>query len=168
MNGFSSALIAFVLICGPARAAAHLTGELDLTSCRSLGSDARAKLDSDWEPWVEFVQLCPILSPQGRNILSVMTVRFDLFEAKYGWDGEFLGKTLPKTRLVDERGLTIGTCYSTVPGGFPGEDKMTFSDWRGGFPYRVNVLHIDAAALGTYRDPPLIWNPHKRRYEQRR
>ena len=157
-----------------------------LDDCRSAPASDISTLEASWLPWRPFIQLCPVLAPNGQRVFSVLTVRIDLFQADYGVFADSPAASseapaaeapagtaqsrpaptpIPNSIILDSRGGVIGELPGVFPGGFPGETRLFFTDWRSGFPRRVEMQEINAAALGTFDRPPLVWSEATQRYE---
>lgn len=100
-----------------------------------------------WREYWHFVQLCPVVSPQGRVALTVMTPRIDLATAAAA---EARGRILgyfsihgliapPSLYLVDTHSNLIGEIATRFPLDPPYRVALGFGDWREGFPTRVEV-----------------------------
>ena len=98
-------------------------------------------------------------------MLSVLVVRIDLVEAAKVPETD-PPTPFPAPLILDLQGRTLGELPDAFPSGFPGEARVAFSDWRDGFPHRIKMREINAAALGTYDLPPLAWSESQRRYVQ--
>jgi len=160
------------VLTSPALAASMDRIRLRGEDCRDASEDVIASLEAKWRHWHRWphiVQLCPLHAPDGRVVLSVLTLRFDLFDAAGVPESE-LDPTVPvdpapSPRIFDPQGLVLGELPEAFPTGVPGEFRVVFTDWHDGFPYRIEMREIGAAAMGTYDLPPMLWNVARHRYE---
>jgi hypothetical protein len=161
-------LLAFTKECFAARSLAVF---LEVRNCEEASAEMRAQFGAEWQAWGKYVHVCRVSSSEGKHALSVVAVRDDLLmEDTFATDGPY-GKRpepWPETILIDLHGRRIGALASPVIGDFPGDNHVVFRDWRDGFPYRIEVLHTNAAASGTYWEEPLIWNKRAGRYETKK
>ena len=183
--------LAAVVMCGlmlgaPASADTARRVRVQLDNCRPAPASVIDALEASWLPWRQFIQLCPVRAPNGHRVLSVLTVRIDLFQAAYGVFADSPASSsdeptagapagtarsrpaptpIPRSSILDPRGRVIGELPSVFPGGFPGETRLFFADWRSGFPRRVEMREINAAAHGSFDQPPLVWSDKTQRYE---
>ena len=136
---------------------------LHFAECQDAGQGMRELLAGLWPPWAPYVQVCPVHSPGGQTVISILTVRVDLVdedEVGDSWPIPF-----PHALILDARNVPVGELAAAVPGGPPGTTIVSFSDWRNNFPYRIDVREVNAAVFGTYNRKPLVWNPNRRKYE---
>ena len=142
---------------------------------RVLASDCRpasiAELDTSgaaaWVGWQGFVDSCPLRSGKGAVVLSLVAPSLRRMGLAAPREHPFAAGPLPPTLVVDRSGNVLARLGVSFPYDDPGETRIAFSDWRRGFPWRIDVRRINAAVFGTYSLDPLIWDPRTRGYEER-
>lgn len=125
-----------------------------------------------WQVFKPYLQLCAVMRPDGDHALalSVLIVRMDWADEAglyYQMPGQS-PRVTPHPVIYDANWHVVGTLPKAFPTGVPGETRVVFTNWDNGWPHRVEIRKIDAAALGTYDVPPLVWNARKHAYEPTR
>jgi len=123
-----------------------------------------------WHQWSHVIQICPVYAPDGALVLGVLSLRLDLFDAA-GVPASEMESTLPldpypEPRLFDLHGVVLAELPRTFPDGIPSDFRVVFTDWHDGFPRRIEMRQFNAAVLGTFDLPTMIWNATKYRYEK--
>jgi hypothetical protein len=161
--------IAIFLLVGSITVQAKGTARIELTDCSAAPSSAWAQLEGNWRAWDGYVLLCPVHSPDGRVSVYVVTISINL------WEDDHVGAAaapiplgaVPKALIIGPDLETLGTMPTALGRGYPDRTMFEFSDWRQGFPLRIDAHHFHSPPTGDYDERPLIWNPSSRRYEVR-
>jgi hypothetical protein len=45
--------------------------------------------------------------------------------------------------------------------------EVTFTDWRNGFPFKIEFYYPDYETNGNKVGDPILWNPQKLQYENK-
>ena len=125
---------------------------VDRADCRpappSVGHYTRG-----WIGWEDYIDLCPIhphtASSTGSPVI-ILTIRIDRYQRDHGVTPELPGRHAPRALVLDQGFNEIGELRGPFPGGYPGDTRLVFTDWRGGFPWRIEMREIDAAALDVW------------------
>ena len=155
-------VLAIVLAAAaPARTA--LPVRLNFDDCREAPVRLKALLKSGWPPWDPYIQMCPLSAPNGAKVLSILTVRVDHVAAAQVAESRPI--PFPGAIVLDASDAPVGQLASAVPDGPPGTSVVSFTDWRNGFPHRIQVRRINAAVRGTFNEKPLVWNAMRKQFE---
>ena len=145
-----------VVLAGPALASAYEV-RLDAAACRPLAAPLAASLGPDWSALAAYVQSCPVAGPDGRTALSVDIVRLDQAYAAHRFNRN-PGQHVPDPVIRDTTGQPIGTLPEGFPVDPPGKLRVTFADWDGGRPRRIELYEAGQSAVSPERLPPMHWD----------
>jgi len=70
----------------------------------------------------------------------------------------------PRSLILDKHGGVIGTLPDSFPENPPGKLRVTFADWRNGWPYRIELYDSGISALPPGPLPPMLWDPQAGQY----
>jgi hypothetical protein len=154
-----------VLSVAPSRAWCGQQIEVPLLveTCQRAPATLIDTLDGRWQRLRRYVDLCPVRSPEGGIILSVLTVRVDRVNEEnliqqWGIDEP------PDPLILDNQGVVVGTLGESFPVDPPGELKVTFTDWQENWPHRIKLFQAGTSALFPHAVPPMVWDDRLRRY----
>lgn len=145
-----------MLLCHPASAAGYAV-QLDAARCIPLDPSTVTQLGPDWQPVARYVQRCPVAGPDGRPALSVDIVRVDHAYADGVFDAQ-PSLAVPTPVLHDPSGRAVGGLPEAFPADPPGALRVTFADWHGGLPRRIDLFEAGASTLPPHALPPLRWD----------
>ncbi len=131
---------------------------LDAGRCVALPDSGIAALGPDWTALAAYVQRCSVPAPDGRPALSVDIVRLDRAYAAHLFNAH-PDQKVPDPVLRDVSGHAIGTLPEGFPVDPPGALRVTFTDWSGGMPRRIELYEAGRSAVSPTRLPPLRWDP---------
>jgi hypothetical protein len=158
---------ALALASLPVCAATTRRVQVHATDCHPVATTVIDAQDAAWQIFRQYAHICTVRAPDGRPVLSVLTVRIDFFEAINGVFADS-PTPFPRPQVLDLHDKTLGVLPGPFPtGGYPGSAKLVFTDWRGGFPWRIELRQINAAAMGSYDEPPLMWNDATHHYDSK-
>ena len=163
MTLFSKVLPVLLLLAVPAAADDRVVASV--AGCVPAPQALIDQHARDWQGWAGTIDLCAIRSPGGAHALDLLAARYDRYESER-WTGVLvpLGR-YPDLLVLDRGGAVLVRLPVSFPSDYPGRTVLVFSDWRSGFPWRIDARRINAAALGTFDLKPRIWNPSLKRYE---
>jgi len=136
---------------------------LDEKSCYSAPRSLLDGLEAGWWQMLPYSQICPVRNENAQDILYVLTDRKDLWAE----DEHAIAETLrnhwggPENALIFDRNYKIiGHFLGQFPSDGPVHMEVTFTDWRDGYPWRIEFAYTERHRDGTPREPPppLLWN----------
>lgn len=102
------------------------------------------KPDARWVPYVKFVQACPVFDANHHVVLNVLTIRTDLMEKAKLPDN--ISDNVQQ-QILDAKGNYLGSVIGTFPLSDPSNVKLTFTDWRRNFPWKIVANFSDDVGL---------------------
>jgi hypothetical protein len=155
--------ILLLTIVLPARAVSPDAVPLSTESCVPVTEANLAVLGSVWRSISGFVQVCKVRASDGSVPLTVTIVRID----KAGQAKLFATHSnleIPDPVISDTNGQLVGTLPEGFPVDPPGRLRVTFADWRSGFPWRIDLYEAGQSAVSPHPLPPLQWDPLRHRF----
>ena len=137
---------------------------LDAAVCRAAPAAVVRGLGADWGAVAGYAEACPVRGPDGRVALSVVVVRIDRMQR----DRFFAAQpdlALPLPVVLDADVRAVGRLAEGFPVDLPGALRVSFVDWRGGWPRRIEQFEGFATALPPHSLSALLWDRRKRRYQ---
>ena len=148
---------ALAILALPATASAYSV-RLDAARCSKLAAPEVVALGPDWSALAAYVQRCPVPGPDGRTALTVDVVRLDRAYAAHLFN-DHPDQRVPEPVLRDAMGRPVGTLPEGFPLDPPGALRVTFADWSGGRPLRIELFEAGRSAVSPEQLPPMHWDP---------
>ena len=135
----------------------------DIALCRTAPEEIFYGLEIYWKKLSKFVGICPLSNFNHKTILYILTFREDL----WGFYPNAARDILEGNGVAPDDALIMNTNYQTighflgqVPSDGPVHMEAWFTDWRDGYPWRIEFAYTERHRDGTpYRPPPpLLWN----------
>lgn len=121
-------------------------------------------LTEEWDNFLPFVRVCPIINKQKETVMLVVSVWADLFYS--GKPQGFVDVSMPLPLLFLPQGRLVGRLPMNYPDDPPNELVVTFGNWRRGFPEKIDLLVKSPTPSGDQVVPSLLWNTETRSYER--
>lgn len=138
---------------------------LDAEVCHAAAPKLLETLGADWQAVSGYVQDCPVLGPDGKTALSVAVVRIDRMQANR-WFDKHAEPRRPLPVILDNASRNIGKLPEGFPADLPGALQVTFKDWSGGLPSRIDQYEAFETALPPHVLAAQVWDPTKRQFRQ--
>jgi hypothetical protein len=148
-----------VAACEPGRLA------LKPESCTTLSNQQKLWLTQEWTQFSRYVRACAVKESTEKT--AVVLISIDVagyYKDQPGTDAPQV--KFPRPILFSPTGKVLGTLPYNFPDDPPTELRVTFSDWRRGFPMRIEMFLKDPAAGGDRNLRPLVWNPRREEFLQ--
>jgi hypothetical protein len=165
-------LAACLLVAISARPASAAMADrvfLDKNSCRTAPSELLQSLYIGLQEFQPYVDLCPVPGKNGKPILYVLTPRIDIGGGDFPFMEKFnkKGHGLPRELFILNLNMNfVGKFPDCFPSDPPDELDVIFSNWKGGFPYRIDFyFHANSMSGPRYRKP-LYWNPGTAKFQE--
>ncbi len=139
--------------------------KLNASVCYTVAPNFLQTLDAEWQALSSYVQDCPVPGPDGKIALSVAVVRIDHMQADHWFDSHH-DPRLPLPVILDGKSRVIGKLPEGFPTDLPGALQVTFKNWSGGLPSRINQYEAFETALPPHALAAQVWDPAKRQYRQ--
>ena len=163
MTRFTMIWALAALALSASASASEYAVRLDAGRCVPLAQPELAALGSAWAAFAPFAQRCPVPDPDGRAVLSVYIVRLDQAYAAHLFNGR-PELTSPNPELRDAAGRVVGVLPEGFPVDPPGRMRVTFTDWQGGLPRRIELYEARADGASPQSVPPMHWDPEASSY----
>ena len=134
--------------------------------CMGAPQDLVDRFARGWEGWAGFIDVYGLVSPHGRHVLDVLAPRIDLYSHNGPSGPTFPPGPTPAVIFLDSEANVVARIKVPFPYDDPGETRMTFSDWRDDYPWRIDIRIIGWAVAGTVDFPGWVWKPGGHRYEK--
>jgi hypothetical protein len=167
---FVAALLLVSVFARPVHAAGTDRVALDVKSCRTAPDELIQSLPEGFRNGGHYIHLCPVFGPDHKIALYVLTPRLDLMSE----DWAFVKKSMDEGRGVSRDTLIFDVNMNIIgssPGAFPYDPpdmlELTFTDWRKGFPFRIE---FDAPANdehGREHYDPFYWNARAGKFQDK-
>ena len=148
-------------VTGPAQAAPYAV-RLEARRCTPAASRA-ATLGPAWQALAAFIRDCPVRGPDGKLALVAVTLRIDLIDADPALR-KLANLEIPDPLLLRPDGTWLGTLPEGFPTDPPGALRVTFRDWHGGLPRRIDLYEGGVSALSPHAIDPMRWDEGARGY----
>lgn len=141
---------------------------LDVKLCHPAPSTLLQHLPPGLRDGGRYIHLCPVLGEQQKIVLYILTPRLDLAGKDFPFVENLMKnhKGISRSSIIFDINMkTLGEFLGTFPFDPPGMLEVTFTDWHGGFPFRID---FDAPATGMHRAEhfdPLYWNAQIRKFQ---
>ena len=145
-------------------AAAPYQVPLRAATCRAIAPPLLQRLGPEWQPLASYVQGCPVRGTNGTVALTVVVVRIDRMMDVHYFNTHTL--EIPFPVLLDGSGRVVGGLPEGFPYDPPGKLRVTFTQWRGGWPARIEQYEAGVSALAPHALSPQVWVPGEGRYRQ--
>ena len=129
--------------------------------CHGMAPGRLASLGAGWRALGAYVQECPVRGPEGRVALTAVVVRIDRMYRAYYFNTRSM-VDIPNPVLLDGTDRMVGTLPEGFPTDPPGKLRVTFKDWRGGVPWRIELYEAGESALSPHGLAPQVWAPGDR------
>ena len=139
--------------------------KLDADACRAATPGLLETLGADWRGLSGYVQDCPVPGPDGQTALSVAVVRIDQMQANH-WFDSHRDPRIPLPVVLDNARQVIGKLPEGFPADLPGALQVTFKDWRGGMPSRIDQYESFETALPPHPLGAQVWDANHHKYRQ--
>lgn len=159
-RSFFLAGVLFLPAAGPPYAA-----KLEAQSCRAAEPALVETLGAEWHDVSAYVEACPVPGPDGKIALAVAVVRIDRM-LKARWFDAHANPHIPLPVMLGNDGRIIGTLPEGFPADLPGALRVTFEDWRGATPWRIDQYEGFETALPPHALAAQVWDPNKHLYRQ--
>lgn len=126
---------------------------------RSTGA---AGLPAAWQAYAPFIDTCTLIAPNGTSALTLVSVSAKRYYANRAPGAEAV--ELPRALIVGATGRVTGELPFAYPDDPPRALELSFADWRGGRPWRIDMLVRDPTVSGDHSLPPLLWDPIASQY----
>ena len=137
--------------------------QLDLQTCYPAPRPILDHLEDSWWHMLPYSHICPVVNENSKIVLNVLTFRQDLS----GIDEKFYNETTKKSWgrpeeavIFDKKFIRVGKINGIIPYDPPFHLEVMFTDWRDGYPWRIEFAYTERHRDGTPREPPppLLWN----------
>ncbi len=155
-------ILVLAMLALPTAASAYSV-RLDTARCTKLTPPQVIALGPDWSALAAYVQRCLVPGPDGRTALTVDVVRLDRAYAAHLFNAH-PDQKVPDPVLRDMSGRVVGTLPEGFPVDPPGVLRVTFADWSGGRPLRIELFEAGRSAVSPERLPPMRWYPGANSY----
>jgi hypothetical protein len=105
------------------------------------------------------------MGPEPRLALSVAIVRIDRMQ-KERWFDTHHDPRIPLPVILDSASRVVGKLPEGFPADLPGALRVTFKDWRGGMPSRIDQYEAFETALPPHALAPQVWDNEMHQYRQ--
>jgi hypothetical protein len=144
-------------------AAAPYAVKLNVRECRAASPALLSTLGDAWRALSSYAQDCPVLGPDGKVALTVAILRIDRMEQQHYFDAHH-DPRIPLPVLLDASLGHIGKLPEGFPVDLPGALQVTFTDWRGGMPKRIDQYEAFETALPPHDLPAQSWDGGKHQF----
>lgn len=135
---------------------AHRNLVVNPAHCRRLSLGQQQWLTSEWQPYLEYTRVCAIQNSKHEDSVLLVSVHADLYYKAQ--PGQTVHQVkMPSPLLFLPSGEVSGSLPYNFPDDPPAELRVTFAQWKGDFPERIELHLTDPRAAGDRSLPPLIW-----------
>ena len=139
--------------------------KLNAGLCHTAAPKLLQTLGAEWQALSNYMQDCPVPGPDGKTALSIAVVRIDRMQADR-WFDPHRDPHIPLPVILDDESRVIGKLPEGFPADLPGALQVTFKDWSGGLPSRIEQFEAFETALPPHTLAAQIWDPAKLQYRQ--
>jgi hypothetical protein len=131
--------------------------------CGRLSVVQQQWLTSEWLPYLEYTRVCAIQNSRREDLVLLVSVHADLYyKAQPGQSVHQI--KMPNPLLFLPSGEVSGSLPYNFPDDPPAELRVTFAQWEGGFPERIELYLADPRAASNRSLPPLIWDANEKKF----
>jgi hypothetical protein len=157
--------LAPLLLCSWVAACEQGRLTLKPESCTTVSDQQKLWLTQEWSQFSRYVRACPVKESTEKTAIVLVSIdAAGYYKDQAGTDAPQV--RFPRPILFSPTGKVLGRLPYNFPDDPPTELRVTFSDWRGGFPMRVDMFIKDPAAGGDRNLRPLVWNRQREEYQQ--
>jgi hypothetical protein len=136
---------------------------LNPAHCRHLSEEQQRWLPREFQPYLEYTRVCVIQNSKSETVVLLVSVHADLYYKAQA--GQSLHQVeMPAPLLFLPSGEVSGSLPYNFPDDPPAELRVTFAQWEGGFPERIELYLIDPRAGGNRSLPPLVWDASQKKF----
>jgi hypothetical protein len=135
---------------------------LDPKRCVAIETEKRQWLTPEWQRFLDFVNVCPVRQDSARPQLFIVTIRVLDFDATLPENAPAPKYPLPLIVLPD--GTRVGSLPYPFPDDPPRTLRVSFRNWRDGFPSEIMLYLDDPTVTGSRSMPALKWNAARKQY----
>ena len=139
--------------------------KLDAGACRAATPALLASLSAEWRALSDYAQDCPVPGPDGKVAVTVAILRIDRMQREHYFDTHREPR-IPLPVLLDASGQAIGKLPEGFPADLPGALQVTFADWRGGMPTRIDQYEALETALPPHALAAQAWDVGAHQFRQ--
>jgi hypothetical protein len=128
-----------------------------------LTATQRKWLPAEWEPFLAYTRVFSIQNSKRKGVVLLVSPNAPRYYRAQA--GKSVAQVqLPHALLFTSEGEAIGSLPSAFPEDPPAELRVTFTDWKAGFPQRIELFETDPRASGNRALPELVWDASRKTF----